>query len=152
MWSDDLVGRSTARNLRSGPVFDAGKRESAHEVERGGTNESPDESDCRRVPCVPLICAVNLTSGKRQKPVDLMVRCSGECETILLQEMGAQEREYLPDNLARGGAIVKQVEGMGTRGVIDERNGQIAGQCSRHEPVNCLIQARELVQARSRQE
>src|SRR5215216_5087129 len=64
---------------------------------------------------------------------------------VLRQEMKPQERQDLPDDLARGLAVMEQVEGVRSLGMIHDRQGEIASQGLDHETVERFVQARTLV-------
>src|ERR1051325_10881574 len=63
------------------------------------------------------------------------------------QKMKPHKPEYASNNLARGFAIMQQVEGVRGLRVIREGNGQIAGQRLGHEAVDGFIQMRHFVAA-----
>ena len=64
---------------------------------------------------------------------------------FLRQEMKPHKRQYLPDNLARSFAVMKQVKRVRRLGVVHERNRQIARQRIAHETVERFVQMRHFV-------
>ena len=63
--------------------------------------------------------------------------------------MESHERQYVADNLARSLAVMEQVEGVWSRGVIYESNRQIARQGFGQEMVDRFVQVRHLILARA---
>jgi hypothetical protein len=60
-------------------------------------------------------------------------------ESVVWHEMKAQECQNLANDLARGVAIVYQVKGVRTGGVICNCKGQICGQCMADKTIQRLV-------------
>ena len=66
--------------------------------------------------------------------------------------MEAQKGEYVSDYLARGFAVVAQVEGVRRVGVIHERHGQVVCQRFAQETIKRFVQAGKRILPRTRDE
>ena len=66
--------------------------------------------------------------------------------------MKLQERQYSTDDLTRCLAVMKEVERVRRRGVIHEREGEVAGQRLGQKTVKRFVQTRHLIVTCSRDE
>ena len=80
------------------------------------------------------------------------VRSTTASRAVPVRQVRLQEGQDLPDDIARGGAVIHDVEGMRPRGVIDEGHGPIVANGSCQERVERGVQSRRLVTTRAGQE